>query len=77
MEVTLEERNYFEKGTIVEFFGPNLEAKTFVIDKIKSEEGEEITAARHPREIIKFKCDINLHKNDIMRLKTIDINTYL
>ena len=75
--VTLEERNYFEKGTVVEFFGPNLEAQEFIIENIENEEGEIITAARHPREIIKFKCDIKLNKYDIMRLKTIDISSYL
>lgn len=76
-EVIIEERNYFEVGTTVEFFGPDLEPKTFVIEHIKNEEGEEITTARHPREILKIKCNIKLHKYDIMRLKTIDISTYL
>ena len=76
-EVTLEERNFFEEGTVVEFFGPDLSATTFTIDEIYNEKGERVTAARHPREIVKFKCPILLNKNDIMRLKIFDINNYL
>ena len=75
--VTLEERNYFERGTKVEFFGPNLDTTTFTIDQIYDEKGNEVDAARHPREIVKFKCDIKLSKNDLMRLKIFDISAYL
>ena len=75
--LTLEERNYFEVGTKVEFFGPNLEAKEFIIKEIINEKGENVTAARHPREIVKFKCPIKLEKNAMMRLKIFDISNYL
>ena len=75
--VTLEERNYFEVGTEVEFFGPNKEATTFKIKDIINENNEHVSAARHPKEILKFKCPIKLEKNDIMRLKIFDIKDYL
>jgi len=75
--VTLEERNHFEVGTEVEFFGPNLEATTFKIDDLYNEKDESIISARHPREIVKFHCPIKLCKNDIMRLKVFDISAYL
>ena len=74
---TIEERNYFEKGTIVEFFGPNLEATTFIIQDIINEDNEIIDTARHPKEILKLHCPIKLQKNDMMRLKIFDIDTYL
>ena len=61
----------------VEFFGPNLEATEFIIGQIKNEKDEIVSAARHPREIVKFKCDIPLEKNDMMRVKMFDISTYL
>ncbi|MBR1416267.1 MAG: U32 family peptidase [Bacilli bacterium] len=75
--VTIEERNYFEVGTIVEFFGPNKEAITFKIEEIFDENQTKIDAARHPKEIIKIKCPIKLEKNDMMRLKIFDIKDYL
>ena len=75
--VTLEERNYFEKGSVVEFFGPNLDATEFKIEEIQNEKGEKIEAARHPKEIVKFSCSIKLQKNDMMRLKIFDIKDYL
>ena len=75
--VTIEERNYFESNTIVEFFGPNLEVQEFKIKDIYNDKNELVDAARHPRGIYKFKCDIMLEKYSMMRLKTIDIKTYL
>ena len=74
---TIEERNYFEVGTTVEFFGPKLDATTFKIEKIIDENEEEVTAARHPKEVLKIKCPIKLEKNDMMRLKIFDIKDYL
>lgn len=74
---TIEERNYFEVGTEVEFFGPNLDATTFKIEHIIDETGEEIDAARHPKEILKIKCPIRLEKNAMMRLKIFDFKDYL
>ena len=75
--VTIEERNYFEKGTIVEFFGPNLDATTFEIKEILDEDNNILDAARHPKQILKFQCPIKLNKYDMMRLKVFDINNYL
>ena len=75
--VTLEERNYFEVGTKVEFFGPNLSATSFEIEEIINEKDESVDAARHPQEIVKFKCPIKLEKYDMMRLKVFDIRDYL
>lgn len=73
--VTLEQRNYFKPGDIVEFFGPNLEATTFTIpDGLMNEKNEVITVANHPQMITKFKCDINLAKYDMMRIKVFDIS---
>jgi putative protease len=76
-EVLVEERNYFKSGDIVEFFGPNLEPITFVIPEIRNEENEILDAARHPKDLIKFKCNIPLNKWDMMRLKSFDIKDYL
>lgn len=76
-EVIVEERNFFKPGDIVEFFGPNKEAIEFVIPKINDENNQLIDAARHPKDLIKFKCDIPLEEWDMMRLKVFDIKDYL
>ena len=66
---TIEERNYFEKGYEVEFFGPNIETFSFKIDEIIDEDGNEIDVVRHPGQIVKIKVDKELTQNDIMRIK--------
>ena len=76
-EVTIEERNFFESGTKVEFFGPNLDTVEFTLPTIYDEDGSQVDAARHPRGIYKFKCDIPLCKYAMMRLKIIDIRDFL
>ncbi len=70
---TIEQRNYFELGYIVQFFGPNTETFNYKIDKILDIESNEIEVARHPRMIVKLRVDKQLKKYDMMRLKVFDI----
>ena len=67
--VTITERNYFEKGIEVEVFGPNIETFSFIMPDIYNEEGEVVEAARHPEEILRFKLDKKVYKNDMIRVK--------
>ena len=76
-EVIVEERNFFKPGDVVEFFGPHKAAVNFVIPNIYDENNKEIDAARHPKDLIKFNCDIPLEEWDMMRLKVFDIKDYL
>ena len=75
--VTIEERNYFKVGDILEVFGPNLAPTELKINKIYDEDMHQIDVARHPQMIVKIPCDIMLHENDIIRLKIFDISSYL
>ena len=76
--VTLEQRNYFKPGDEVEFFGPEMEAKTFIIpDELYDEKGNLIEVANHPKMIVKFKCDFDLTEFDMMRIKVFDISLFL
>ena len=70
--ITLEQRNYFKKGTIVEFISPNFEETEYTIEDIYDEDMNLIEEANHAQMIVKFKTDIPLCKDDIMRLKTCD-----
>ena len=75
--ITLEQRNYFKKGTIVEFISPNFEETEYTIEDIYDEDMNLIDEANHAQMIVKFKTDIPLCKDDIMRLKTIDKESIL
>lgn len=75
--ITLEQRNYFKKGTIVEFISPNFGETEYTIEDIYDEDMNLIEEANHAQMIVKFKTDIPLCKDDIMRLKTIDKESIL
>lgn len=65
--VTLQQRNYFKAGDEVEFFGPEIGNFTCVIEKIWDEVGNELDAARHPLQIVKFKLDKPVFPYNMMR----------
>lgn len=65
--VTLQQRNFFKPGMEVEFFGPEIENFTQVVDKIWDEKGAELDAARHPLQIVRFKVDKPVYPNNMMR----------
>lgn len=71
-EAIIEQRNYFKPGDKVTIFGPKKEDYSFIINKLTDEEGNNIDAARHPREIVRINCDIRVKKNDLMRVNFLD-----
>ena len=66
---TIEQRNYFKVGDIVEIFGPKHDIITKKIDKIYDEDDNLIDIVRHPKQIVKINIDECLHKNDMIRKK--------
>ncbi len=75
--VKIEQRNYFQVGDEVQFFGPNMETFNYKINKIYNEFGEEITVARHPQEIIYLPLPKNIKPYSMMRLKIFDKKDFL
>ena len=69
---TLEVRNYFESGYETEFFGPNHETFSYIVNTIYDDNNEKINVCNHPKSIVKLSVDARLEKNDMMRLKMID-----
>ncbi len=65
---TIEQRNYFKKGDIVEFFGPD-KINTYQVNEIYDEDNNLIEIVRHPKQIVYLKTDFKLNKNDLMRIK--------
>ena len=74
---TIEQRNYFKVGDVVEFFGPNTETFTYQIHTIENEDEENIEVANHPNMIVKLPINHDLSPNDIMRIKIFDKQDYL
>ena len=72
---TLEQRNNFNVGTKVQFFGPNIETFDYTVLEIYDEENNMIDVARHPQMIIKLRVKNKLNKYDMMRLKVFDISS--
>ena len=67
--VTITERNYFKTGDEVEIFGPNIKPFTFTIPDIYDIEGNKVNIGRHPEEILRFKLDKKVYKDDMIRIK--------
>ncbi|CEG27968.1 peptidase U32 family protein [Bacillus sp. B-jedd] len=65
--VTLQQRNFFKPGDEVEFFGPEIDNFNAIIEKIWDEDGNELDAARHPLQIVKFKLDRPVYPYNMMR----------
>lgn len=65
--VTLQQRNYFSKGQEVEFFGPGIENFRMTITDLWDEKGNDLDVARHPLQIVRFKSDILVRPNNMMR----------
>ena len=65
--VYVEQRNYFLPNSTIEVFTPE---KTFTIKiaEIYDLDGNSLDTARHPKQNIKFKCDIKLNPYDLLRL---------
>ena len=64
----IEQRNYFEVGDLVEFFGPKLEnIRTKITNIVDFETKEELTVARHPLQKLLINVDVDIKQHDMMR----------
>ncbi|MGE7921886.1 peptidase U32 family protein [Viridibacillus arvi] len=68
--VTLQQRNFFKPGDEVEFFGPEIENFRVTLDEVRDEDGNTLDAARHPLQIVRFKCEQELFPHNMMRKET-------
>ncbi len=64
---TIEQRNKMVLGDEIEIIRPNKEVFKQTIDKMWNEEGEEISSAPHPQQIIKMPMKEVVSKYDILR----------
>lgn len=67
--VTVEQRNYFSKGDVVEVFGPKIDTFTITIDEIYDEDDNLIDIVKHPKQIVKIRIKNTVSPYDMIRLK--------
>lgn len=63
---TIEQRNHFVKGEVVEMVGPRYQ-KVFVMGDIYDTEGNLLDAARHPKQILKIHIPFEVKPYDMLR----------
>ncbi len=72
--ITLEVRNYFKKGDVVQIFGPTMKPVEFTIGRITDENGEEKEFCNHPKDIVFIDAPgLSCEKFSMMRTKIFDI----
>lgn len=64
---TIEQRNYFVDGDMLEVFGPNQENRAFKVEGMTDKDGGVLDVARHPLEIIKMKIPFKVKEFDMIR----------
>lgn len=68
-EATIEQRNKFIVGDLIESFGPYKEIHEFKIDYIKDEDGNLVDYANKAKQIVKINVPCKLLKGDMLRRK--------
>lgn len=66
---TIEQRNYFKKGDVVEIFGFDGVEITTTIDEIYDENMEKLDIVNHPKQIVKIKVPDTVYPYYLMRIK--------
>ena len=63
----VEQRNKFEVGDEIEVMPAKGESFKMIVEKMWNEDGEEITSAPHPQQILKVKFPRPVKKFDMLR----------
>ena len=66
---TIEQRNNFKVGDTLEFFGPHLENTLYLVKEMTTQDGEAVSVAPHPKQVLLLKTDFLVTKGDMIRKK--------
>lgn len=66
------ERNYFEKGDLVELFTPNGEHISFVVEEVYDADMNKVDIIRHPDDIYYLKLDTNIEIPEYSMIKIVE-----
>lgn len=64
---TIEQRNYFKIGAMIEVFNPSGSRFEFELKEMFDESGEPLDTARHPKQILKIKVDQEIESYAMIR----------
>lgn len=64
---TVEQRNYFENGDVLEVFSPAFTPLKFKVEQLYEEAGEPLDVARHPKQMLQFRIPFGVKPYDILR----------
>ncbi|WP_034908028.1 peptidase U32 family protein [Eremococcus coleocola] len=64
---TIQQRNNFKVGDIIEFYGPGMRHFEQVLSQMWDEDGNEIEVARHAMMTVRFKVNHPVQVNDMIR----------
>ncbi|AQL56026.1 peptidase U32 family protein [Abyssicoccus albus] len=64
---TIQQRNHFKPGEVIEFFGPEIDNFAVTVEAIYDEEGESLDAARHPLQIVQIPMKQKVYPHNMMR----------
>ena len=64
---TIQQRNHFKPGEVIEFFGPEIDNFEVTVEAIYDEEGEALDAARHPLQIVQIPMKQKVYPHNMMR----------
>ncbi len=65
----IEQRNNFNLEQELEVFGPKLKTTNLVIRELYDEDNNPVEVARHAKQILYFKSDLELNEYDMIRVK--------
>ncbi|NMP37380.1 MAG: U32 family peptidase [Clostridiales bacterium] len=67
--VTVEQRNFFKLGDVLEIVSPDSLGQSFTVENIIDKNSESVPTACHPKELYRVQCGLELKKGDILRVR--------
>lgn len=74
-QMKIEVRNRFEVGNCVEVFGPDVNNRRFLVEKLYDRDGNEVIVANKPTEILYCPIPFQVHAHDMIRRGDSDGNS--
>lgn len=66
---TVEQRNYFERGEVIEVYRPGFNRFEFTLETLYDEKLNPLDVARHPKQLVMIACPFEVGPYDLFRRK--------
>ncbi len=67
--LTLEQRNFFRVGDVLEVITPGKFGQNFTVTELRNEAGERCETACHPKERLTLPCPVDVRRGDLLRAR--------